>query len=243
MDKNKDYYGILGVVPEAEEVVIRAAYKALAGRYHPDKVGEDGNSRMIQLNEAWEVLSNREKRREYDQLRKRVFSSDQVFGDDTEDLLVTEDPLEEDWKFAVSYYNDLNTIEKRLRKISWRLAYSYKANMISEKNYDLRNKIAKDMENRFLESYFGTNKEVLGFAKKLIFEVNDKVLLKQLNMAIMKLGDSSPYPIIEKLENDLRRRDSEENKAKSAEADEKWSIWGGLVIVAVFIFLAYIGWN
>ena len=32
---NKDYYRILGVIPSAEDFIIRAAYKALAQRYHP----------------------------------------------------------------------------------------------------------------------------------------------------------------------------------------------------------------
>ena len=36
-DPNKDYYGVLGVTPTAELAVIKAAYKALAAIYHPDK--------------------------------------------------------------------------------------------------------------------------------------------------------------------------------------------------------------
>jgi molecular chaperone DnaJ len=41
MNIDKDYYGILGVSPHAEFVVIKAAYKALASRYHPDKSAGD----------------------------------------------------------------------------------------------------------------------------------------------------------------------------------------------------------
>jgi len=37
----KDYYIILGVLPDAEDVVIRAAYKALVQRYHPDRFKGD----------------------------------------------------------------------------------------------------------------------------------------------------------------------------------------------------------
>ena len=33
----KDYYRILGILDDAEDIIIRAAYKALAQRYHPDK--------------------------------------------------------------------------------------------------------------------------------------------------------------------------------------------------------------
>ena len=60
-DRAKDYYSILGVSPTAELVVIRAAYRALALRYHPDTWGGDktyAENLMRELNEAYEVLSN-----------------------------------------------------------------------------------------------------------------------------------------------------------------------------------------
>ena len=68
MDKNKDYYAILGVHPTAEIAVIEAAYKALAKRYHPDVSQdnpEEAHRRMQEINEAYEVLSNTTKRKEY----------------------------------------------------------------------------------------------------------------------------------------------------------------------------------
>jgi len=72
MDKTKDYYAILGVLPTAEDVVIRAAYKVLAQRYHPDRTqetGPDASKRMALINEAYTVLSDPDKRKEYDALR------------------------------------------------------------------------------------------------------------------------------------------------------------------------------
>jgi hypothetical protein len=64
-----DYYRVLGVSPFAEDVVIRAAYKALAQRYHPDKWREnpaEAAKRMTAINEAFAVLSDSERRRTYD---------------------------------------------------------------------------------------------------------------------------------------------------------------------------------
>ena len=61
MDFNKDYYAILGVHPSAEKVVIDAAYKALAKRYHPDKNQNDAETakrQMQEINEAYEILSD-----------------------------------------------------------------------------------------------------------------------------------------------------------------------------------------
>jgi len=66
MDKNKDYYAILGVHPTAEITVIKAAYKALAKRYHPDVNKEDpdeAHRRMQEINEDHEILSNTTKRK------------------------------------------------------------------------------------------------------------------------------------------------------------------------------------
>ena len=37
MTSDKDYYRILGVLDDAEDIVIKAAYRALAQRYHPDR--------------------------------------------------------------------------------------------------------------------------------------------------------------------------------------------------------------
>lgn len=70
MSHTKDYYKILGISPEAEDVVIRASYKALSQKYHPDKFDGSStfaNDKMAELNEAVSILSDPEKRKEYDQ--------------------------------------------------------------------------------------------------------------------------------------------------------------------------------
>jgi len=69
----KDYYAILGVSPEGEDVVIRAAYRALAQRYHPDKAHDCDAARagahMQDLNEAYAALCSGAGRRRYDAQR------------------------------------------------------------------------------------------------------------------------------------------------------------------------------
>lgn len=63
----KDYYAILGVSKTADQKEIKAAYRKLALQYHPDKL-KDGSSdeKMRELNEAYEVLNDPEKRSNYD---------------------------------------------------------------------------------------------------------------------------------------------------------------------------------
>ena len=66
----KDYYDVLGVKPDAGEADIKAAYRKLARKYHPDKNKEAGAEEKFKaVNEANEVLRDAEKRRAYDQLR------------------------------------------------------------------------------------------------------------------------------------------------------------------------------
>ncbi|WP_284697889.1 DnaJ domain-containing protein [Mycoplasmopsis cynos] len=67
MSTKRDYYEILGVNKNATEKEIKTAYRSLAKQYHPDKL-KDGTSdqKMKELNEAYEILSNSEKRNIYD---------------------------------------------------------------------------------------------------------------------------------------------------------------------------------
>jgi curved DNA-binding protein len=66
----KDYYDILGVKPDADEAAIKAAYRKLARKYHPDKNKDPGAEEKFKAaNEAQEVLLDKEKRRAYDELR------------------------------------------------------------------------------------------------------------------------------------------------------------------------------
>lgn len=66
----KDYYGVLGVEPEAPRDEIRKAYRKLARRYHPDVSDEaDAEARFKEVGEAWDILGDEEKRATYDQMR------------------------------------------------------------------------------------------------------------------------------------------------------------------------------
>ncbi len=61
----KDYYTILGVNKNASEDDIKKAYRKLAHQYHPDKTGGD-DKKFKEINEAYQVLSDRNKRTQYD---------------------------------------------------------------------------------------------------------------------------------------------------------------------------------
>jgi len=66
----RDYYQILGVSRDASPEEIKKAYYKLAHKYHPDKGGEE--KKFKEINEAYQVLSDKEKRAQYDRFG-RVF--------------------------------------------------------------------------------------------------------------------------------------------------------------------------
>ena len=89
----RDYYEVLGVDKGASEKDIKSAYRKLAMKYHPDRSDAPGaEDKFKEVSEAYAVLSNAEKRRQYDQFGHAgidsQYSQEDIFrGVDFEDLL------------------------------------------------------------------------------------------------------------------------------------------------------------
>lgn len=201
MDINKNYYSILGVIPSVELIVIRAAYKALVQIYHPDRYAGDkaeAHQRMVEINEAYSILSDPIKKKEYDSLYKAKMQENDSY-DESENEKPTYDPLKNDWDTVIEYYPDILELEKRLSKLSWKIGYAYRAYLLESKLFEDRIKIAKKLEQEFLETYFGKNPLVLAFAKELI-ESGNKPAAKELNNAIKVLGSKNPEQIINRVQ-------------------------------------------
>lgn len=63
---SKDYYNVLGISKDASDNEIKKSFRKLAHQYHPDKSGGD-EAKFKEINEAYQVLSDKQKRAQYDQ--------------------------------------------------------------------------------------------------------------------------------------------------------------------------------
>lgn len=71
--KGKDYYEILGVDKNASQQDIKKAFRQLARKYHPDVAGKESEEKFKEINEAFQVLSDPQKRSQYDRFGSAAF--------------------------------------------------------------------------------------------------------------------------------------------------------------------------
>lgn len=196
-----DYYAILGVLPSAEDIVIKAAYRALAQCYHPDRAAgsaEQSHKRMAEINEAFSVLGDADRRRKYDfdyANNSRDFSELDGNPSQQAESEFTSNSFKTDWAFACDYFPDLVEIFNRLSRIAYRLGVTYQLLMLESKRFNERCEIADRMEKVFLETYFGTNQQLVRFAKMLI-DSNQRDALRSLNKAVSVLGSDVPAGMV-----------------------------------------------
>lgn len=110
----KNYYEILEVDKNASEEVIEKAYKTLAKKYHPDLQNNSNcQNKMQQINEAYEILSNDFKRREYDEKIKRQSVSIEEYNR----IIQENNRLKKDLKRVVNQ-REMSQNQERLEEMS-----------------------------------------------------------------------------------------------------------------------------
>jgi len=186
----KTYYQVLGVLEDAEDAVIRAAYKVLAQKYHPDKFEGDSNyatTRMQEISRAYETLSDPKARSIYDQeLKSQGRYESDIDGND-EEQIVSDD--EENWQLACEFFPNLVKLASDLRSLRGALENQFKALLLETRRYDIASDLAEGLRRSYLKTYFGEDEEVHEFALHLLLSNRRKDALV-LNKAITVMGGS-----------------------------------------------------
>ena len=89
-EQKRDYYEVLGVDKNADEATIKKAYRTLAKKYHPDMNPGDkeAEKKFKEASEAYAILSDPEKKQQYDQFGHAAFEGG-AGGGGTADLILT----------------------------------------------------------------------------------------------------------------------------------------------------------
>lgn len=216
---NRDHYSILGVLPDAEDIVITAAYRALAQRYHPDKWRGDpteAHSRMSDINAAYHVLCDAGRRAEYDRSREKNSRQEFASAENAECAEAFSTALrevEERWQVACSIFPDLSKLRSGLSRISSSLAFAYVTEVLESKDYERRHDLAKHLEQAFLARYFGSDPAVIAFARGLVLSGHKEAAMA-LNKLVDVMGSSiGSSLLINKIDEDFGFRKAREQAA------------------------------
>ena len=76
-ETKRDYYEVLGVSKDADDAALKKAYRTLAKKYHPDtnQGNPEAEAKFKEASEAYAVLSDADKRRQYDQFGHAAFEN------------------------------------------------------------------------------------------------------------------------------------------------------------------------
>lgn len=130
MADKRDYYEILGVDKSASQADIKKAYRKLALKYHPDRNpdNKEAEEKFKEINEAYEVLSNEEKKAKYDQFGHAAFDGSGGFGGGFEGFSSGFDGFSDifDMFFGGEGRGSRNSGPKRGSDIEYRMSISFK---------------------------------------------------------------------------------------------------------------------
>lgn len=221
MDRRIDPYDVLGVAPDADPDVIRAAYRALAKKYHPDaqpEGKEQAEKKLRELNQAYEVLSDADRRARYDQERG---GRDPAAGDSSQ-AEGTAAKHHTEWTILEKQHPEMAFKYQQLLKMSRPLAAAYRRRVVREKAFTRYDQISSEVVNEFASRYFGSNTTVQRFGLWCLSN-NHRTAALELNRIISKLGTpQDPSDILAQLR--VKHGIAQRAQTPSLWGRNRWSI-------------------
>ena len=200
----KNYYHILGLSFESkpENSLINAAYKALVKLYHPDIFkgnNKDLKRKITEINEAYETLSNAEKKKKYDEQlnffhKNNLYDFSELNLEDTEKF--NDKFFNNDWEIASIVYPELEERIFKLDLYSKKLTLQFQFYLLETKKFHQNKEIMDKFIDAFIEKKFGSSKLITKLSKFLIENKNKKETL-YLNKLVKVVGSKSEKKIVD----------------------------------------------
>jgi hypothetical protein len=157
-----DHYHALGLARHAEPVVIKAAYRALASLYHPDRnPAPDAIERIQRINIAHDVLSDPVRRQAHDAT---------LLGHPAPVAAVDDspDPLAEPWKLALGFFPEIRPLHARLERLSVQMADEFRLHLLQHQQFAQAPALAERLRTEFLGRHFGSDLALIDYAEQLL---------------------------------------------------------------------------
>jgi len=185
-----DYYRVLGILPNAPDEVIKAVYRALAKKHHPDAGGDPKLFRA--LSEAYSVLSDPVQRHDYDALYTSPYFSET-------DSVDTDEDGEKTWAQAIQRTPELDLLYWKLKSFSSSLASYFKIKLLETKSFEGAIQIHNELEDTFFFKYFGMSIKIHNFAKFLLIEGHRDAATDLNKLIVERGGKLSDDAVISKI--------------------------------------------
>ena len=134
-----DYYSILQVKPDAELPDIRKSYKKLAIKYHPDKNNDgDSHAKFVDINTAYQVLSDENRRSEYDRLN--IYQRGQLYDllkESFEHLNIFSENQELFKSIVEYYYGDESDFKEDINNFNFKNIYNKFYTKLTQFDFEL----------------------------------------------------------------------------------------------------------
>jgi curved DNA-binding protein CbpA len=191
-----DYYGVLGVVPEADHEAIKAVYRALSKKFHPDAghyPKKDAEMHFHRLREAYSTIGDPQRRKEYDRLRSK--HARQRLRLQAESVSSPFDGFSHQenqaWRIVGEYHPNIIEEFESIAKLSPALGIVFRVMLQETRAYADYDKLSAMLVQSYLQAYFGENTEVQQFGKWCLSKGHTNAAI-ELNRTVAALGSSVP---------------------------------------------------
>ena len=195
-------YDVLGLPWASDIELVKATYRSLVKIYHPDIFKGDkdfAKERLAQLNSAYEFLSEKEQKGEFDKTDQSKNQDDgqQDFDPDRNSNEFDEgiNVLKENWDFACEYYPELKKLYSDLTSFGREPSFVFMAFIVETKKYAQAKSIAENLEDAFLTTKFSDDNQIKQIAKSALLQKEIK-FAQGLNKALRILGTDSKDKIL-----------------------------------------------